>query len=104
MIDSKTTKGKYNPNNYINSETETIKSSLCDYSDVFILVTGDITVNIDDNTDAAFKNCVSFSTCKIEINDVFINEANHIYIEILTCNLIEQSDNYADTSGFFMTV
>ena len=35
--------------------TESIKSSLCDYSDAFILVTGDITVTANDNTDVAFK-------------------------------------------------
>ena len=59
-----------------------IESSLCDYSDEFILVTGDMTVTADNNTDVAFKNRVPFSTCKTEINDVFIDKANHIYIEI----------------------
>ena len=69
--------------------TESIKSSLCDYSDAFILVTGDITVTANDNTDVAFKNCAPFSSCKTEINDVFIHEANHIYIAIRMYNLIE---------------
>ena len=36
VIDSQTAKGKYNQNNSINFETESIKSSLCDYSDAFI--------------------------------------------------------------------
>ena len=45
VIDSKTAKDKYNQNNSIILETESIKSSLCDYSYVFIFVTGDITVN-----------------------------------------------------------
>ena len=35
-IDSQTTKGKYKQEDTIRFETETIKSSLCDYSDVFI--------------------------------------------------------------------
>ena len=48
VIDSQIAKNKYNPNNSIKFETETIKSSLCDYSDAFILVTGDITVASDD--------------------------------------------------------
>ena len=34
-----------NQNNFIKFETESIKSSLCDYSNPFILVTGDVTVN-----------------------------------------------------------
>ena len=55
-------------------------SSLCDYSDQFILATGDIAVTADNDLDVAFKNCVPFSTCKAEINDVFIEEVNHIYI------------------------
>ena len=45
VIDSKTGKDKYNQNNSIKLETESIKPSLCDYSYAFILVTGDITVN-----------------------------------------------------------
>ena len=59
------------------------------YSDAFVLVTGDITVTANDNTDVAFKNCAPFSSCKTEINDVFIDEANHIYIAIRMYNLIE---------------
>ena len=62
VIDSQTTKGKYKQGNTIKFETETIKSSLCDYSDVLILVTGNITVNADNNTDFAFKNCITSST------------------------------------------
>ena len=60
VIDSQTTKGKYKQGNTIKFETETIKSSLCDYSDAFILVTGNITVTANDNTDGAFKNCTIF--------------------------------------------
>ena len=40
VIDSQTAKGKYDQNNSTKFETESIKSSLCDYSDVFILVAG----------------------------------------------------------------
>ena len=82
VIDSQTAKGKYNQISSIKFETESIESSLYDYSDVFILVTGNITVTADNNTDVAFKNCAPFSTCKTEINDVFIDEANHIYIAL----------------------
>ena len=64
-----------------------------------ILVTRDITVTADNKTDVAFKNCAPFCTCKIEINDMFIDEANYISTAMPMYNLIEYSDNYADTSG-----
>ena len=99
VIDSQTTKGKYKQGDTIKFETETIKSSLCDYSDAFILVTGNITVAANNDTDVAFKNCAPFSTCTTKINDVFVDEANHIYIAMPMYNLIEYSNNYSDTSG-----
>ena len=46
-----------------------------------------------------FKNCAAFSGCKTEVNEVFIDEANYIYIAMPMYNLIEYSDNYSDTSG-----
>ena len=76
-----------------------VKSSLCNYSGAFILVTGDVTVNGGNNTNAAFKKCAPFSICKTKINDVFIDEANHIYIAMSMYNLIEYSNNYSNTSG-----
>ena len=45
------------------------------------------------------KNCAPISTLKREINDVFIDEANHGDIAVPMYNLIEYSDNYSDTSG-----
>ena len=63
VIDSQTTKEKYKQGDTIKLKTETIKSSLCDYSDAFILNTGNITVADNNNTDVVFKDCASFSTC-----------------------------------------
>ena len=34
-----------------------------------------------------------------QINDVFLDEANHVYIAMLMDNLIEYSANYSDTTG-----
>ena len=99
VIDSQTAKDKYNPNNSITFASEIIKSSLCEYSDTFILVTRDITVAAANDTHVAFKNCAPYCTCKIEINDVFIDEVNHIYIAMPMYNLIKYSNNHADTSG-----
>ena len=99
VIDSQTTKGKYKQGDTIKFEIETIKSSLCDYSDAFILVTGNITVAANNDADVAYKNCEPFSTCTTKINDIFVDEANHIYIATPMYNLIENSDHYSDTSG-----
>ena len=33
-----------------------------------------------------------------QINDMFVDAANHIYIAMPIYNLIEYSDNYSDTS------
>ena len=86
-----------NQNNSIEFDTESTKSGICDYSDAFILVTGDIKVNANNDTDVAFKNCAPFSTCNREIN-VFIDKANNIYIALPMYNLIKYSDNHSDTS------
>ena len=99
VIDSQTAKDKYNQNKSIKFETESITSSLSDHCDAFILVAGDKTVSAYNNKDVAFTNCAPFSTCNAEINDVFIDEANHVYIAMPMYNLIEYSDNYSDTSG-----
>ena len=65
VIDSQTTKGKYKQGDTI--KLETIKSSLCDYSDAFILVTRNIKVAANDTTDVTFKNCAPFSTCTTKL-------------------------------------
>ena len=45
-------------------ETKVIKSDLCDYSDAYILVTGNITpTGGDANTRVGFKNCAPFTEC-----------------------------------------
>ena len=69
-------KDKYNQSNSIKFQTESIKSSLYDYSDAFILVTGDITVNAGNDTDVAYTNYAPFFTCKTEIDEVFVDEAH----------------------------
>ena len=66
---------------------------------VFVIVWGNITVTSNNNADVVFKNCVPFSTRTKKINDIFVDEPNHIYIAVPMYNLIEWSDNYPDTSG-----
>ena len=101
-------RGTYNVNSQIKFKTKMLKSSLCDYSDAYILVKGTITVN---NTAAAdadannnnkkiiFKNCVPFTNCISEIHNTQVDNATDLYIEMPVYNLIEYSDNYSKTSG-----
>ena len=87
-----------------------LKSSLCDYSDVYILFKGRITITgAGDNAEARqadeknkgviFKNCTPFISCKSEIDNIEIDHAKNIYIVMSMYNLIEYSDNYSKTSG-----
>ena len=99
IIDSES-KGNYSTDEEIKFLTRSIESSHCDYSDAYILVTGNITVNGGNNsTKVAFKNCVPFKKCRTEINETFVDEAEHINIVMPMYNLVEYSDNYSDTSG-----
>ena len=99
IIDSESN-GNYSQNDEIKFLTRSIESSLCDYSEAYILVTGNITATLNNvATQVVFKNCAPFEKCRTKINETFIDEATHINITIPMYNLIEYSDNYSDTSG-----
>ena len=84
----------------IKFETKVIKSNLCDYSDAYILVTGDITTaGGDANTKVALKNSAPSTKCVTHINDEHVDNADNLDIVTPMYNLIEYSDNYSDTSG-----
>ena len=80
-----------------------LRSSLCDYSDAYILVKGNITVNNtaanNTNKKVIFKNCAPFTNCISKINNTQIDNAEYIDIVMPMYNLIEYSDNYSKTSG-----
>ena len=103
-------RGTYNVNSQIKFKTTMLKSSLCDYSDAYILVKGAITI-IGAGADAAarqaderdkgvaFKNCTPFTNCISEINNTQVDNAKDIDIVMSMYNLIEYSDNYAKKTG-----
>ena len=93
IIDSES-KGNYSHENPIKFLTNSIESSICDYSDAYILVTGDIKATPDDAaTQVVFKNCASFGKCRTGMNETFVDEADFINITIPMYNLIEYSNN-----------
>ena len=103
-------RGTYNVNSQIKFKNAMLKSSLCDYSDAYILVKGKITITGagDDaaarqaderNKGAAFKNCAPFTNCISKINITQIENCMNIDIVMPLYNLLEYSDNYPKTSG-----
>ena len=108
IIDSESN-GNYSQNDEIKFLTRSIESGLCDYSDAYILFTGNISVkkrNAPDTANIAlgaiaqvvYKNCAPFEKCRTEINENFVDETDFINITMPMYNLIEYSDNYSDTS------
>ena len=60
VIDSES-KGNYSPGNLIKFLRNSLESSLCDYSNAYVLVTVNIVVEgADDDTKVALKNCAPF--------------------------------------------
>ena len=103
-------RGTYNVNSQIKFKTTMLKSSLCDYSDAYILVKGKIRIRgaVDDaaarqaderDKGVAFKNCGPFINCISEINDTRVDNAKDIDIVMPMYKLMEYSDNYAKTTG-----
>ena len=87
-----------------------LKSSLCDFSDEYILVKGKITITgagddaaagpaDEGDKGVALKNCAPFNNCISEINNTQVDNAKDIGIVMPMYNLIEYSDNYAKTCG-----
>ena len=81
----------------IKFETKVIKPNLCDYSDAYILVIGNIQ-NKPANSVVAFKNCAPLRTCDVTINDENVEKAEDLDIVMPMCNLSEYSDSYQDST------
>ena len=66
-----------NNTDYAHGDEKVITSNLCDYSDAYILVTGDITATGGDaNTKVAFKNYAPFTKCISHVNDEHVDNAD----------------------------
>ena len=63
---------------------------MCDYSDVYALVTGNIT--------AAGGNAPS-RRCVTQINEENVETAENLNIIMPMCNLLEYKNNYTDSFG-----
>ena len=81
-----------------------LRSDLCDFSDAYIVVKGDITLEGDNdankhNKNLAFKNNAPFTNCISKINGVQIDNAEDLDVVMPMYNLLEYSKNYKKTTG-----
>ena len=112
----------YNQNKEIRIKTSILRSDLCDFSDAYIVVTGNIAFtkktftandfdapnNTEDNATATnnandnafgekklvFKNNVPFIICISKINGIKIDNAEDLDVVMPMYNLLECSKNY----------
>ena len=94
------------PSKQIRFKTPMLRSDLCDYSDAYIVVKGEVTVTAGNNSSRkyrplAFKNNAPFTNCILKINNVLIDNAEDLDIVMPMYNLLEYSKNYRKTTGSF---
>ena len=95
-------RGTCNTNSQIRFKTSMLRSSLCDYSNAYILVKGTLTAADADpnniNKKVIFKNCIPFTSWKSRINNTQIDDFQYIDVVMPVYNLIEYSGNYSKAS------
>ena len=83
----------YNPNKEIRIKTPMLRSDLCDFSDAYIAVKGDIIVtspnNAKKNKAVAFKNYAPFISCISKIKGIKINNTEDLDVVMPMYNLLE---------------
>ena len=98
---------RYRLSKQIRFKTSMLRSDLCDFSDVYIVVKGTITLTKDANRrfidvrnrSLALKNNALFTNGIPKINNVLIDNAEDLDVVIPMYNLIECSKNYRKTTG-----
>ena len=100
----------YNTNSQIKFRTLMLRSSIYDYSDAYILVSGTIAITGAWNNDTArqldekknkgviFKNFATLTDCISETNNTQIDKAKYIDNVMLRYNLLEYGDNCSKAS------
>ena len=93
----------YRVNKEIRIKTPMLRSELCDFSDAYIVVKGDIIVTNPDNGKknkaVAFKNNAPFINCISKINGVQIDKSEDLDPVMPMYNLLEYSKNYKKTTS-----
>ena len=86
-----------------------LRSNLCDYSDAYIIVKGNVTINgivngaeneiLRRNRPLNLKINAPFVSCMTKINNEFIEDADDLDIVMPMYNLLQYSKNYRKTIG-----
>ena len=88
----------YSINKEIRIKTSMLRSDLCDFSDAYIIVKGDIIVTNPNDAKrskaVAFKNNAPFINCISKINGIKIANAEDLDVVMPMYNLPEYSKNY----------
>ena len=89
----------YNPNKEIRIKRPMLRSDLCDFSDAYIVVKGDITDEGNNNANKhnknlVFKNNAPFINCITKINGIKIDNTEDLNVVIPMYNLLEYNKNY----------
>ena len=78
-------RGTHNRDSQINFKTSTLKSSLYNYGDAYILVKGTISIGAhardnpnNGDKEVVFTNCASFTDCISEINNAQVDNAKNL--------------------------
>ena len=90
-------KKNHSINKEIRIKTSMLRSDLCNFSDAYIIVKGDITVtnpnNANRNKAVTFKNNAPFINCISKINDIKIDNAEDLDLVMPMYNLLEYRKN-----------
>ena len=82
-----------------------LRTNLCDYSEAYVEVKGDITATDSSSYSNtiekkfAFKNNAPFLSCVSKINGKLVENAEDLAVVMPMYNLLEYSKNYQKTSG-----
>ena len=89
----------YSVNKEIRIKTPMLRLDLCDFSDAYIVVKGDITLERDNNANKrnknlTFKNNAPFINYITKINGIKIDNAENLDVVMPMYNLLEYSKSY----------
>ena len=102
-VNDQTEKNNYNVYKESRNKTSMLRSDLCDYSDAYIVVEGDILATEPDNAKinkaVAFKSNGPFINCISKINGIKIDNVEKLDVVMPMYNLLEYSKNYGKTTG-----
>ena len=87
------------PNKQIRFKTSVLRSDLCGFSDVYIVVKGEVTVTGGSNGNTksrplALKNNAPFIGCISKINNTLIDNAEDLDVVMPMYNLSEYNKNF----------